>query len=80
MYVYDHHLILASRKIERRQGACLSVMAISLSNEERQEVHKAFLEIDKAWWRAPTKCWEVQEIYGIFMDFIDVDSIFVGDV
>ncbi|CAL1164970.1 unnamed protein product [Cladocopium goreaui] len=27
--------------------ACLSVMAISLSNEERQEVHKAFLEIDK---------------------------------
>eukprot|EP00434_Breviolum_minutum_P000003 symbB.v1.2.000003.t1/scaffold5.1/size591573/3 len=27
--------------------ACLSVMAISLSNEERAEVHKAFLEIDK---------------------------------
>ena len=27
---------------------CLSVMAISLSNEERAEVHKAFLEIDKA--------------------------------
>ncbi|CAJ1359983.1 unnamed protein product, partial [Effrenium voratum] len=26
--------------------ACLSVMAISLSNEERAEVHKAFLEID----------------------------------
>lgn len=64
----SYHLILASRKIERRQGACLSVMAISLSNEERQEVHKAFLEIDKARWRAPTKCWEVQEIYGIFVD------------
>ncbi|CAE7742152.1 CPK2, partial [Symbiodinium necroappetens] len=27
--------------------ACLLVMAISLSNEERAEVHKAFLEIDK---------------------------------
>ncbi|CAK9071962.1 unnamed protein product [Durusdinium trenchii] len=27
--------------------ACLSVMAMSLSNEDRQEVHKAFLEIDQ---------------------------------